>query len=129
MQYILIDEQRRQNAIKEIQGLDISKPIEVIIQPYKKSRSKAQNAYWFVGLDKYAKPVFNEHGDNWDAWRIHEYVMEQCGYKEVLIDPRGEPYESRMHSRLMKTKAFNEMIEKCHAYLLMEHNINIPLPR
>jgi len=128
MNFILIDSRRRDNAIQYIRDLDLSEKHEIVIKPFKDRRSKAQNAYWFQGLDKYAKPVFNEYGNNWDAWNIHEYVMVQCGYSEVLTTPNGEPYQTRMHSSKMNKKQFNEMIEKCHAYLLTEHNIDIPLP-
>lgn len=113
-----------QATLKGFEG----KQVNIEIKLAKNTRSTRQNRYWFVGLDKYAKPVFNETGDNWDAWKIHEYVMTRCGYTEVLVDPNGEPYQTRMHSSNMEPKVFNEMIEKCHAYLLIEHNINIPLP-
>jgi len=128
MNFILKSGNVRSNAIQHIMNLDLSQTYEVSVQLFKDSRSKAQNAYWFVGLDKYAKPIFNEHGDNWTAWKIHEFVMKECGYTEVLITPNGEPHESRMHSSQMGKKKFNEMIEKGHAYLLTEHGIDIPLP-
>lgn len=50
MRYILIDEKRRSNCIDEISKIDITKPIEVTIKPYKKNRTNSQNALMWMWL-------------------------------------------------------------------------------
>ena len=43
MRFILIDDQRRLNAIEYIKQQNINKPLQVDIKPYKKNRSNSQN--------------------------------------------------------------------------------------
>ena len=61
MQYTLIDENRRQDAIKHIESLDISTEYEVFIRPYKRNRSRSQNNL---------------------IWMWYPYIAENTGYTE-----------------------------------------------
>lgn len=55
MRYIIRDEMRRRNCISEIACMDILKPMEVTIRPYKKKRSDAQNNLYWMWLPDIAK--------------------------------------------------------------------------
>ncbi len=47
MRFILLDEQRRQNAIDFIKSLDLRSPVEVLINVAKRKRTNIQNnLYW-----------------------------------------------------------------------------------
>ncbi len=90
MRYILIDEQRRGYAIRELQSLDISKPFEVTIKPYKKSRSNAQNNVMWMWLPDIAKHF------GYTADELHEVlkvrflgIESRMVDKQVLIQPKS----------------------------------------
>lgn len=93
-----------------------------------KKRSLDQNAYWFGVLDKHVVPVFRDYGDSWTAFKVHEYIMEELGYKEVLLDPQGKPFASRIHSSGFSTKQWEEFMERARALLATDHGIYVPLP-
>ena len=117
----------RDDIAKAIQSLD-GKLVDITIEPHKKKRSLNQNAYWFGILDKYAVPVFREYGDNWSSFSIHEYVMNELGYQEVLSDKKGRLFVTRKHSSKFTTKDWEEFMERARAYLASEHGVFIPLP-
>lgn len=50
MLYLLIDEQRRQNCMAEISGLDLKRIKSVEIKEYRKNRSDAQNRTMWMWL-------------------------------------------------------------------------------
>ena len=94
----------------------------------KKKRSTNQNAYWFGMLGKYVVPAFREHGDNWSEWTVHEYIMNELGYQEVLVDPKGKLFVSRKHSSEFSTIAWEEFMERGREFLARVHGIRLPLP-
>ena len=118
----------RKAIAKAIMGLD-GELVDITIEKHKTKRSLNQNAYWFAMLDKYAVPVFRGYGDNWSSFSIHEYVMNDLGYQEVLADKKGRLFVTRKRSSDMKTGEFEEFLERARAYLATEHQIMIPLPR
>lgn len=113
---------------KAIKALD-GQLVDITVEKHKSKRSLNQNAYWFGMLEKYAVPVFREYGDNWSSFSIHEYIMNELGYQEVLADKKGRLFVTRKHSSAMKTGEFEEFLERARSYLATEHGIGIPLPR
>ena len=55
MQYLLIDNNRRNNAISYINSLDLQRNYEVIIRPYKKNRTRTQNNTMWMWYDPIAE--------------------------------------------------------------------------
>jgi hypothetical protein len=56
MQYILVDERRKQDAMDYVTKLDGSVVFEVVIRPYKKNRSRSQNNtmwMWYEDLSEH----------------------------------------------------------------------------
>lgn len=108
MRYILIDEQRRQNAIRELQELDISKPMQVDIKPYKKSRTNAQNNLmwmWYPPIAEYTGYTEEE---------LHEIFKEEfIGYNVFMRD--GKLYIRPKSSTKLDTKAMTIFLNKVEA--------------
>lgn len=88
MRYILVDEQRRQNAIKELEGVDISKPLEVTIKPYKKNRTNSQNNLMWMWLPDIAKHFGYTVEELHEVLKVRFLGIEsRMVDKQVLIQP------------------------------------------
>ena len=116
-------------AVRDLlQGLPDYMEIEVIVREYKKTRSTSQNSYWFAMLDKYVVPVFREGGDNWSSFSVHEYIMNELGYQEVLCDPKGKLFVCRKHSKEFNTVVWEDFMGRGREFLIRVHGIALPLP-
>lgn len=102
--------------------------VKVTLEEAKKKRTVQQNAYWFKMLDEYVVPAFRESGQPWSSFTIHEYIMQELGYQEVLITPQGKLFVSRKHSSGFNTKEWEVFMEEGREFLMRVHNIAVPLP-
>ena len=119
MKYILIDEQRRNNAIEYIKGLDIKKPIEILIKPYKKNRSLAQNSTYHMWLADIA-PEFGYKPEE-----LHETLkVGFLGVVENVVD--GVKLIRPKSTTELSTK---EMAEYLSMVEMLAHSLNIRLRR
>jgi len=98
------------------------------LREHKDKRSLAQNSYWFAMLDKYVTPVFRESGSNWDTFGIHEHIMRELGYTEVMVLPNGKISAQRLHSSDFSTEAWEEFMARGRAFVATEYQIFLPLP-
>ena len=113
------------NALRRLDG----RRVLLTLREWTKPRSLAQNAYWFAVLEKHAVPAFRDYGDNWTAWKVHEHVMEELGYQEVLTGKNGKLTVARKHSSEFTSKEWEEFMERARAHLAAEHGISLPLPK
>lgn len=116
------------NQIKDFLAEMEGKLIAITIKEYKKPRSLNQNDYWFKMLTDYALPVFRDYGDNWTPFKIHEYVMNELGYQDVLFGKGGKLVVSRKESKKFNTAQWEEFMERARALLATDHGVFIPLP-
>lgn len=112
------------NTLKKFEG----KRINISIAESQRKRTLRQNRYWFGILRKHVVPVFRDYGDNWDEFSVHEYVMKQLGYQEILTDHKGNDFVSRTSSSKFTTKQWEDYMQRARAYLATEHGIGLPLP-
>jgi len=118
MQYILKNDTRRDAAIKYIQSLDINEPYEVIVQPYKKKRSSAQNRF---------------------LWKAYRYISDYTGYTEEELHElfkaacigydvftfNGEKFLKPKTSTRLTVKGMTKMLEKV---ILVANFLQVGLP-
>lgn len=112
------------NAVRRFDG----NKVLLTLREWTRKRSIAQNAYWFGVLEKYAVPAFRETGHPWSQFTIHEYVMNELGYQEVLVAPDGKLFVSRMHSSDFDTRKWEVFMEEGRAFLAVRHGVHLPLP-
>lgn len=115
-------------SIANTLGLLEGKFVKITIEERKSRRSLPQNKYWFSALEKYVTPKFREAGSNWDTWKIHEELMKELGYTEVLVKPTGEAVRVRRHSSDFNKMEFAEMVTRAVAHLKTEYDIDMLLP-
>ena len=105
MRYIIMEEQRRQDAIKELQDADISKPIEVTIKVYKKNRTNSQNNLMWM----WYPPIADYTGYTEDE--LHEIFKEEfIGYNVFIRDDKL--YIRPKSSTQLDTKAMTIFLNK-----------------
>lgn len=121
MKYILIDEQRRQNALDYIKAIDISKPIEVFIREYKKRRSISQNNLYWMWL-----PILGDHfGETKEE--MHETIAAHFLGVTERITRHGHKIVKPISTTTLSTKEFTLYLEKIEA-LAHRENIKLLMP-
>ena len=116
--------QTLQQTIPKLAG----KHVWLSLQEAKKTRSEAQNDYWFGILDKYVIPRFREAGSNWSSYKLHCALMLKLGYEDAMVDPNGEVISIRKESHKFTTREWEEFMERARAYIATEYRIYLPLP-
>ncbi len=120
MQFILIDETRRQNAISHIKGLDLKTKWGVEVKPYKKNRSLAQNRTMWLWLGLIADFMGESPEDLHDLFK-----MQFLGYEEKLI--AGETVRRLRSTASLSTLEFQGYMTKIEA-VAKELFIVLPYP-
>lgn len=110
--------------VKQFSG----KKITIKIKEYSKPRSAKQNKYMFGIIGKYLVPVFRQEGNDWDEFDIHEHIMAELGYTQVIFDPKGRPHRKRMHSSDFNTLDMEEYLSRFRAYCSNNLGVFIPMP-
>lgn len=104
------------------------KKITIAISEWKKARSAKQNKYMFGIIGKYLLPVYRESGSDWDTFDIHECIMSELGYTDIIFDPKGKPHRKRKHSSDFNIMDMEEYLSRFRAYCSANLGIFIPLP-
>jgi len=105
MQYILSNNNRRNDAIRHIESLDLNESYEVIVQPYNKKRSLNQNrTLWNL-----YKPLSDYTG--YTEEELHEIMKAACiGYDVFSFN--GEKFLKPKSSTRLTVKGMMKMLEK-----------------
>lgn len=119
MKYILIDEQRRNNAIEYIKQIDIKKPIEVLIRKHKKNRSLAQNSTYWMWIADIAPELGYTDNELHELFKVQFLGVEKrVVYNIELVIPKSTTDLEPSEMALFLTK-----IE------MLAHSLNIRLRR
>lgn len=121
MIFKLIDNQRRENCIAAINGLNLSEKWEVEIVPSKKKkRSNPQNRLYFANIRILA------HHFGYQDEEMHEILAGKfLGYKEIEF--RGELRVIRISTASLTKEQFTEYLNKVLA-LGMNEGLKMILP-
>lgn len=79
------------------------KVIKLSISESKKYRSNPQNRFWFGAMIPAIKEWFMEHGHNFSAEEIHEYMVKRVWKHTQIVLIENEPYERRLSSADLST--------------------------
>ena len=121
MRYILVDEERRNNCIKEIQGLDINDPFEVVIKPHVKKRSLAQNNLYYMWLPYIAEWMGQSKEETHRDLKVEYLGVIESKTKsgQLLIEP--------ISTTTLHVKEMAEYLT-CVEVLANENGILLPVP-
>jgi hypothetical protein len=105
------------------------KRVTVSLAESKRTRTNNQNAFWWGVCIPIIRSWFAEHGYNFDAEEVHDWIVRRVWKQtEVILGPDGEPYERRLSSTKLSTVEWERAIDevrRCGA----EHGLVIPFPR
>ncbi len=120
MRYILIDEKRRENALEYLKWINISKPVEVTIKPYRKNRSNAQNNLYHM----WKKPIAEHFGYTEDE--LHEVLKVRFIGIEVKM-VAGQKLVQPISTTSLDLKQMAEFLLKIEV-LAKAHDITLKMP-
>lgn len=118
MRYILRDEKIKQNCIKEIEAL--YGVYEVVIKPYKKDRSAAQNRLMWEYITTLADYTGNSKDD------MHEILKLRFLGSET-ITALGYKIERPRSTTKLTTAEFTDYLDKIDA-LAIQLGVRLPKP-
>ena len=122
MNFILIDGQRRSTAVQYIMGLDIkyNQLYEVIVQPFKDNRSKAQNRLYWKWI-----PYLADHC-GYTNNQMHRTLKAQfLGFDEDVV--AGVATKEIKSSKKLKVKPFTNYLREIES-LAIEYGVSLPHP-
>lgn len=118
--FILIDEQRRQNAVNFLQRLSLKRTYSVEIKEYRKNRSNSQNRLYRAWLHLIADAYGYEDGE------LHEaFKQEFLGFEEKLV--LGKLRTLPRSTTKLTTQEFSRFLDKVEAEA-KSMSINLPYP-
>lgn len=122
--YVLRNEAIRANVLRLIAALDLSKPWQVTVEPWKKPRTLSQNALMWKWHGEVVKAVSDHTGA--DADDIHDF------FKKKFLTPRiveigGEAVE-RYTTTTLNTVEMSQYMDRIYAFVTSELGILLPLP-
>lgn len=117
---IIREERQRQELVKFVMGLDISKPWRAEICRYRKKRSLNQNAmYW-----KWLGIVADETGNDPDE--LHEFFKGK--YLVPTIIQVGDDRMLYRSTTKLDTVEMSAFMDKVYAFVTAELGILLPIP-
>jgi len=121
MHYLLIDEQRKQNAIDHINKLGTGETWEVVIREYKKKRSLSQNNLYWLWL-----PYLASHFGYADD-EMHDELKYAFIGEEVYTNRKGVTRTRPQSTTKLKVKEMAEYLTKIEI-LAGNNDIKLPMP-
>lgn len=121
---ILHDDALRRRAMSFLAALDLSKPWEVTIKPYRKRRTLNQNSLMWAWLNEVAGHVEDHTGQ--DADDIHEFFKQKFLHPKV-IEIGGETVLKYTTTEL-STAEMKDYMDRIYAFVTQEFGIMLPLP-
>lgn len=126
--FILRDESRRARAISKIAKLSIDSGLwEVVIRPFKKSRSLAQNRlmwWWYKHIQRH---VFDTKGEWYSDEQIHEWFKDEYLPTNV-IEIGGKVKSVRKSTAALKVDEMTEYLEHIDHHCVETLNLVLPHP-
>lgn len=120
MKFIIQDDKRRNEAIRFLNEMDVFKPIEVHIKPYKKNRTKSQNDTMWMWYEEIGK--FMGHTPE----ELHRLMkVRVLGIDETVID--GQLLREPKSTTKLTTKGMADFMRSIEM-LAGELNVIIPYP-
>jgi hypothetical protein len=120
MFFILIDEQRRQNALNYIKAVNIGKPLCIEVKEYKKNRSGAQNRMMWNWYGAMAQSTGYSTDELHEEMKVRFLGVENRTRGGVdLVVPK--------ESKNLSTKEFSDFLNKIEM-VAAQMGIILPIP-
>lgn len=104
------------------------KVLRLSIEEVKKRRSNKQNRFWYGVMIPAIRAWFLEHGYNFDAQEVHEYMVRRVWKHTEVVFIENEPYERRLSSTELTPHEWEVRLEITRAWGA-ERGLILPFPR
>lgn len=118
---IITDESDKDRAINHIKALNIDKPWQMELKPYRKNRSLAQNNLYRMWVEVIANELGYTHDE------MHAILSNMFGEKET-VEFNGDIVEVIKSTIKLTTKEFTDRLENIDRWAAGEMGIVLPSP-
>jgi hypothetical protein len=123
--FIVEDERGRKRALDVLATLDLTKPWQVVIEPYRKKRTTSQNALMWAWLEQVAQLVHDDTGTDKDD--IHEFFkLKFLPVRTITIN--GEERHIPGSTTKLTTAEMMEYMDKINAWVTSTLGLILPTP-
>ena len=129
--YILRDASIRNRLKVKLDAMELNseKPFEVLIRPYKKNRSLAQNNLMWKWLTVIANHLRDEHGLQTTDEDLKSYYQSlYLGIRAYEMPGKTQPHGRIRGTSELNTAEFTEFLNRIEVYANAELGINLPHP-
>ena len=128
--YILRDATIRNRLKVKLDAMELNpeKPFEVIIRPYKKNRSVAQNSLMWKWLTEIRNKLSEEHGLMCDPEGLKEEFQDRFLGLVTYRCSDGSLAQRLKGTSELNTAEFTEFLNRIEVYANSELGINLPHP-
>ena len=120
----------RGNAVVAVQEIQAEPVMQVIIKPYRKSKSAEQLGYLWAGvlpaICKHLQDTGLDKGVNYTPQDIYDWMIDEYSEKHI-VSIMGKDKVSNISASKMNTKQMSEFIEKIIQFAAEELNFAVPL--
>ena len=117
---IIRDEALRKRALDLIAGLNLDKPWQITVEPFRKKRTLEQSALYHKWVGIVADHTGHSHDE------IHEWTKAQFLAPKV-VEVNGRQVEYRSTTKL-HTKEMSDMMTAFYAWATSELGLFLPVP-
>jgi hypothetical protein len=104
------------------------KIVTMQIEEFKPKRSSNQNRFWFGVVIPLVRSWFLEHGYNFDAEEVHDYIVRRVWKHTEVVNLDDEPYERRLSSTKLEKPEWEKMVDLTRVWGA-ERGLQIPFPK
>lgn len=128
--YILRDSRIRDRLKVYLDSLvlDQEKPLEVLIKPYKKNRSLAQNNLMWEWLGVIVNHLRDEHGTYTTDDDLKAEFQDKFLQRRVYTSSVGEQKTRATGTSKLNTAQFTEFLSRIEVYANSELGVSLPHP-
>ncbi len=117
--YRVVDDRVRHNAMAAVQRLPLEPVHEVIIKPWRKKRSLAQNRLYWMWLRELRDHIEQATGQHYSDDDLHDYFREKFLDRRV-VELGGDVVQVRKSTTRLTVAQFTEYLERIERYCLTE---------
>ena len=125
--FIVRDKRIRGNAVVAVQNIQSEPVMQVIIKPYRKSKSEEQLGYLWAGvLPSISRHIEESGGQHFSTEDIYDWMIDEYAEKHIVSINGVDKVATKSASK-MNTKDMSEFIEKIIQFAAVELSFAVPL--
>ena len=121
---IIRDEDMRARVVGHIRNLNLDKPWQITVEPYKQRHTKSQRGLMWIWVEGVVEHVHADTGQ--DKEDVHEFLKQKF-LRPKIIEINGEIVKRYSTTGLSKA-GMSEYMNKIYAWSTTEMGLMLPVP-